>query len=297
MLAKTAIPALSLSDIVKPVLGADQKQDDYFVASFASPMQLSAFPHRAAYFGIAICTKGSAVLLANLESYTLLPGSLIVMEPEAIRSWSVQSHDYEEEILFFTESFFQEHLGHFNRLNDFVFFQSHLPKAVELNNDERTDIYQFMQTIKKAGSSSSSRKDKMVASYIYILLNQVADLYDKYAPIQTSHRNSQTAMVHAFKKLLVEKHLQLRSVNGYADLMNVSAKHLSETIKANTGRTAREWIHDILILEAKVRLKQTTLTVASIAESLNFGDASLFGKYFRRYVGCSPATYRKSTAY
>ena len=256
-------------------------------------MQLSAFPHRAAYFGLAICTKGSATLLADLEAYTLLPGSLIVMEPEVIRSWNGQSTDYAEEILFFTESFFWESSTHFHSFKGFGFFQKKRPKVISLDSGDRHSIYQLMQTIKKTRLSASNRKDEMARSYINILLHQVADLYDKHEPVQLGVLRSQTEMVNTFKQLLIERHLQLRSVNGYADLMNVTAKHLSETIKANTGKTASEWIHDILILEAKVRLKQTTLSVASIAEALNFSDASLFGKYFKRYAGCTPAAYRK----
>ncbi|MNL39095.1 HTH-type transcriptional activator Btr [compost metagenome] len=129
--------------------------------------------------------------------------------------------------------------------------------------------------------------------YIDILLNHIADLYDEYCLDNGADHAAPARMVSDFKKLLIEKHLELRSVNGYADLLNVSAKHLSQTVKDYTGKTAGEWIHRILILEAKVRLKQTSLTIAQIAGELNFNDPSLFGKYFRRYAGCSPAVYRK----
>lgn len=284
---KASIPAYSLSEIVKPVLENQSKKLEYFVASFVSPMQLSVFPHRASYYGIAVCTKGSAQLFADLEIYTLLPNSLIVMGPETIRSWKEQSVDYAEEILFFTESFFLKNMDYF------AFFRNNVAKVTMLDKDSVYIFNKLFNAIKEISESSSLRKDAIARNYIDIVLNHVADLYDKHYAIGSAMVNSQNKMVSDFKKLLIEKHLEIRTVNGYADLLNVTAKHLSETIKEVTGRTASEWIHNILILEAKVRLKQSTASIARIAEELNFSDASLFGKYFRRYTGYSPAAYRK----
>lgn len=284
---KASIPAYSLSEIVKPVLENQSKKLEYFLASFVSPMQLSVFPHRASYYGIAVCTKGSAQLFADLEIYTLLPNSLIVMGPETIRSWKEQSVDYAEEILFFTESFFLKNMDYF------AFFRNNVAKVTMLDNDSVYIFNKLFNAIKEISQSSSLRKDAIARNYIDIVLNHVADLYDKYYAIGSAMVNSQNKMVSDFKKLLIEKHLEIRTVNGYADLLNVTAKHLSETIKEVTGRTASEWIHNILILEAKVRLKQSMASIARIAEELNFSDASLFGKYFRRYTGYSPAAYRK----
>ena len=290
------VPEFSLLEIVKSQLNNQEMEVDYYVASFSSPMQLSKFPHRASYFGIAVCTRGSATLFANLEHYDLSPGSLIAMEPEVIRSWKAQSADYAEEVLFFTMPFFMETTSNLNLFKGFRFFQSETPKAVQLNLNEANLINGLLQEVKNLIDLPSNRKDEMVRSYINILLNQVADLYDKYNHAEFVKSTTQERIVVCFKQLLTQKYLQLRTVNGYADLLNITPKHLSQTIKETTGRTAREWIHEILILEAKVRLTQTSLSIAQIADALNFSDASLFGKYFKRYAGYAPLSYRKQLA-
>lgn len=48
------------------------------------------------------------------------------------------------------------------------------------------------------------------------------------------------------------------------------------------------------ILEAKVLLKSTNLTVQQISDNLNFPTQSFFGKYFKKNVGMSPKFYRNS---
>lgn len=290
---KSIVPEFSLLEIVKCELNNQEMEIDYYVASFCAPMQLSKFPHRASYFGVAVCTKGSAVLFADLEHYHLSPGSLIVMGPEVIRSWKAQSSDYAEETLFFTAPFLVETTGKLNLVKEFSFFQNEMPKVVQITLVEINLINSLLQDIKNLINSTSGRKDEMVGSYIHIILNQIADLYDKYDHAEFVKSNTQERIVKRFKQLLTQHYLHLRTVNGYADLLNLSPKHLSQTIKETTGRTAREWIHDILILEAKVKLTQTSLSVTQIADALNFSDPSLFGKYFKRYAGYSPVSYRK----
>ncbi|PYF77047.1 helix-turn-helix domain-containing protein [Pedobacter nutrimenti] len=292
---KKLIPEYSLAEVINPLLSGHEKAMEYFSASFSAPMKLSTFPHRATYFGVAVCTNGSAELTANLEQYTLCTNALIVMGPEVIRSWKAQSFDYAEEILFFTAAFFLETQtgGNMNSLEDFSFFDAKYPTVLHLNSKEAALIRHLLRDIKNTNHSKSSRQEKIVRNYISIALNQVADLYDQYYPENQHLLKAPDKTVQQFKKLLLENYLQFRGVNAYAGLMNISSKHLSQSIKESTGKTAGQWIHELLILEAKVRLRQSSENINQIAEALNFSDASVFGKYFRRYAGCSPALYRK----
>jgi two-component system response regulator YesN len=46
--------------------------------------------------------------------------------------------------------------------------------------------------------------------------------------------------------------------------------------------------------EAKKLLKDTSLSIVAIASQVGYEDASYFSKVFKRYVGISPAQYRKN---
>lgn len=85
-----------------------------------------------------------------------------------------------------------------------------------------------------------------------------------------------------------------RFLDFYAGQLGVTAKHLSRTVKQQTGFSAASWIERFLILEAKVLLKSTNLTVQQISDNLNFPTQSFFGKYFKKNVGLSPKAYRNS---
>jgi AraC family transcriptional activator of pobA len=97
-----------------------------------------------------------------------------------------------------------------------------------------------------------------------------------------------------FRQLVARHVLARRSVRDYAELLCVTPDHLSRCVRETTGRPARELIADMLLLEAKVLLRQTDLSVAEVAFRLRFEDASYFGRWFRKRVGQTPAAYRQA---
>ncbi|QQR95497.1 MAG: AraC family transcriptional regulator [Bacteroidota bacterium] len=100
-------------------------------------------------------------------------------------------------------------------------------------------------------------------------------------------------MANGFK-LLVEKHFKTyRTVNEYANKLNVSSKHLSEVVSNTLGRSPLQIIHDILLLEAKVQLGSTNKSVSEIAYYLKFDDPSHFTHFIKRRTGLSPLELRK----
>ena len=83
-----------------------------------------------------------------------------------------------------------------------------------------------------------------------------------------------------------------RQVSYYADRLCVSPKHLSAVAKELSGMTAGEWIERYVVMEAKMLLKSTNLSVQEISNRLNFSNQSFFGKYFKHQTGFSPSEYR-----
>ena len=85
-----------------------------------------------------------------------------------------------------------------------------------------------------------------------------------------------------------------RNVAWYAKKLKISNIHLCTTVKKVTGNTCAEIIAHMVIMDAKSQLKSTHLSIQEISNSLNFANTSFFGKYFKRYVGMSPLTYRNN---
>lgn len=127
-----------------------------------------------------------------------------------------------------------------------------------------------------------------VASFVF------RALYKCYEPYKDEIMANQGRMANRFLSLVQENYKKERFLDFYASRLEITPKHLSRTIKAQTGYTAVEWIERFVILEAKVLLKSTNLNIQQIADELNFPSQSFFGKYFKKYAGMSPKEFRNS---
>lgn len=96
-----------------------------------------------------------------------------------------------------------------------------------------------------------------------------------------------------FMTLLQAYHDKERSLQFYTEKMFLTPKYVSSMIKNYSGKAALEWINEYVILEAKMMLRYTSMSVQEIAYALNFPTQSAFGKYFKQQVCVSPKQYRE----
>ena len=94
------------------------------------------------------------------------------------------------------------------------------------------------------------------------------------------------------------KHTHCREqheVGWYARQVGLSPDALSAALKRFCGKTAGAILTELLTEEAKVCLRNPSLSVQEVAEMLHFADQSAFGKFFKRQCGVSPMQYKKET--
>lgn len=115
-----------------------------------------------------------------------------------------------------------------------------------------------------------------------------------YLPILDSSQKSSVRLTEKFLSLVQQHFKKERFLEFYARNLEVSTKHLSRIVKETTGFSAVDWIDRFVILEAKVLLKSTTMSVQQISDELNFVSQSFFGKYFKKHTGLSPKYFRNS---
>ncbi len=116
--------------------------------------------------------------------------------------------------------------------------------------------------------------------------------YKCYLPMMEDMKYANNRLLDKFMTLVQKNFKSERFLEFYADKLDITPKHLSRTVKTLTGFTAVEWIERYVVLEAKVLLKSTNLTIQQISNELNFHSQSFFGKYFKKKVGMSPKDFR-----
>ncbi len=127
-------------------------------------------------------------------------------------------------------------------------------------------------------------------SYTIISIMQTYRKNDEETNPDAALRSRQ--LFDKFMTQLKLHHTSERSMKFYADRLCLTPNYLSGVIKEYSGKSATKWINEYVILEAKIMLKNTDLSIQEIAYQLNFATQSAFGKYFKLQTGMGPKSYR-----
>ncbi|MFI2644469.1 AraC family transcriptional regulator [Streptomyces sp. NPDC018610] len=91
----------------------------------------------------------------------------------------------------------------------------------------------------------------------------------------------------------VEAHFRRHHDAGYyARTLGYAPRTLSRAVQQATGRTAKAYIVERIVLEAKRLLAHDRLTAARCAHALGFPDASNFSVFFHRATGERPGAWQ-----
>lgn len=252
-------------------------------------------PYRTTSYSIGFVMKGEKTLNIDLDSYKVKAPGLFVMGPELIRQWIDDENLIDGKIIYFTEDFIIAGLSDIFFLKNFEYFRKTDNNYLELNVELYEKFEKLFNQIEAKNATDNTNKFNVIRSYIRILLYEIQELYTHHFSSQKTDFTQAEIISRKFKNLLIQNFRNHREVQYYADKLFISAKHLSQTLKEQTGKTASNWINEIVVLEAKVLLQNRDFTIAQISDQLNFANPSFFGKFFKRNTTLSPKEYRNGS--
>jgi AraC-like DNA-binding protein len=125
-----------------------------------------------------------------------------------------------------------------------------------------------------------------------LLLLRLSRLEPEGGPGQAAADNE---LLTRFRAAIDEQFALTRQVEDYARLLGCSVRTLTRASLAAAGRTAKQLVDDRVALEAKRLLAESDLSAAEISARLGFTEATNFGRFFSRTVGCSPLAFRAAS--
>lgn len=78
-----------------------------------------------------------------------------------------------------------------------------------------------------------------------------------------------------------------------AEETHSSPFHLHRKFKEVTGKTVNTYLKDVRMQKARQLLTETNTAVATIGKQVGIANASQFIREFKKYVGQTPAQYRR----
>jgi AraC family transcriptional regulator, transcriptional activator of pobA len=250
---------------------------------------------KTTFFEIALVTHGHSMVTSNLNGVHQSPGQIRFSSPGKISSIQKISKDIRGFHCLFDQSFMDAYSGISNSLHAFPFFDSDTLPLIDLNNEQISFFSIIFKKLKSDTDKNDPKLRSVICQYILSILKECSIFFETLN--QSKNRlTSSEKIAQSFLQLVNKHYLTKRTLAEYAELMNITTKHLTKSVKVSTGDTPMNFIYRMIILEAKVLLKETNLTAAEIAYQLSFQDAAYFNRFFKQSTDLSPIAFRKKIA-
>lgn len=240
---------------------------------------------------IYILTEGEHDVMLGADYRWLKPNDLVIV-PENMVYASQHIRNCKGFCIHFKTEFVQN-LINGPLTEDFPFFQFDAEHIINLNDKDSLLIQQAFKNIISEYQSTSNEKDSILRNLIHILLLRIREIYRPYVKQIMMSSSRATRLANTFKHMLERDFIKNRSVQKYANELNISSKYLYDVVKATFGKTPRDFINDMLLLEAKVQLGSTDKSISEVAFDLQFDDQAHFSHFIKQKTGMSPIALRQ----
>ena len=169
-----------------------------------------------------------------------------------------------------------------------IFNYSRYMSVIKIADDKFDDIQSYYNFIHKESLENGKYRKEIIQSIFYALVLEILAEYEKIFDSSYNQDIKANDLSDRFFRLLATHYKNNRSVQFYADKLNLTPKYLSTAIKRTTGRPILNWIHEAILIDAKMLLRTTDLTVQQISDQLNFSSPSAFVQFFKKHTGKTP---------
>lgn len=285
---------VSMQEIAKHVNNENLNEDIIVFDHDIAIESEKIFPLKIDALLIALVTEGSGHIGIDLREYELKRDSLIMIQPKNYIYLSKFSENFKCSVVVCSKHVVENVLPKLSDMLPFI-LQNRTEPVTQLSEEEAGGIRHFYDFLRSKLHGPRTRFVKQkVNSLLQALLYEMMDIKESHSSkIAESSRTRKEEIMAKFIIAVSEEFRTQRQVAYYAQKLCVTPKHLSAVVKEISGRTAGEWIENYVIMESKILLKTTDMTIQEIAVYLNFANQSFFGKYFKQHTGCSPTAYRK----
>ena len=235
--------------------------------------------------GMTLMNGDSKLSFSKNDIYTYYPGSLIHIIDV--------SDDFKSICLFVDEQMTHSAQAFRNLLKASMIPLSQFGKSkLSLTRDDASRVHSVMMLISEYISQTLSLKNEILEMLYSVFIDDLISI-QAFEKTRFSISKQSEEIFISFYALLQKNYIEQHNIGFYADSLNITTTYLSRIVKTISGRTVMEYINEMLAIEATWLIKSTNLTVAQMADRLNFSTSAAFDKFYKRMRGCAPLSIRE----
>lgn len=272
-------------------------RDDIIISNHVERLEPFRHPCRIFATSALFCLDGEMDLSINLKRYHITSNMMVVAFADDI----IQIHRVEalEAYAILLSSDYLNDLQINIQQRSKFYIDAHNNAIAHIPYSELMAIVPYYSLLKinmeRDSAESAEILHGLIRAFSYTVISIMQAYHQSGGEVNPGAVLRSQQLFDKFMALLKLHHTSERSVKFYADRLCLTPNYLSGLIKEYSGKSAARWINEYVILEAKIMLKNTDLSIQEIAYKLNFVTQSAFGKYFKLETGMCPKSYRNGT--
>ncbi|GAB4498337.1 MAG: response regulator transcription factor [Saprospiraceae bacterium] len=254
---------------------------------------------RKDFYKICLTTGKSVIHYAD-RSFEAEGTVLFFGNPHIPYSWETISTTYVGYTVLFSEEFLQLSDRSDALLQSPLFKFGGTP-ILNITGEQRVFLNGIFQKMIEEQQADYAYKDDLIRNYIHLIIHEAL----KMQPSEnySQDKNAASRISRVFLELLerqfpvesVDRPLQLRTPQDYANNLAVHVNHLNRSLREITGKSTSTLINERIVSEAKALLLHTDWNVADIAYALGFEYPTYFNNFFKKMTGTNPKSLRLQT--
>lgn len=231
-------------------------------------------------------------------TYDYDDGTMIFIRPGQNAVFSNDSNVPQSQgwtLLFHPDLIRKSSLG--KEIRNYEFFNYSKNEALHLSLEESEFINVLIEKVSQEIDLNFDRHSQgIIVQHLEMFFRYCNRYYERQFLTRTNLHsdfvtNFETYLSQYFKSEQLESN-GLPTVEGCGNELGISGAYLSNMLKLETGRSAKEHIYEYFMEHAKTELANSDKTISEIAYSFGFGYPQHFSKLFKLKAGMSPSEYR-----
>jgi AraC-like DNA-binding protein len=285
---RLTIPAFEMSQVGRESL----RREGFVVTSLVDsvlndPRRLR--PHYHDFFQMMLLRGNGTVMydfrdasVSGLTLFFLSPGQVHTIRPR---------RDFDGVTVSFTQGFFDHRAAPPSALFELpFFFTTEISPLLKIPRGDAFRIAEVFAEMQNEFNIADPNAAEILRAWLRILFARVLRLSGKNKPAASPSR--QSVLMRQFHLAVERRFRQEYTLADYARELKVTANHLNDVVRSETGRSAGSIVRQRRLLDAQRLLSHSDLTVSEIGYQTGFPDPSYFGRFFRRETGQTPADFR-----
>lgn len=247
--------------------------------------------HQIEFYKLVLYTHGETEHLVDFVWHKVKKNTLLYLSKGQVNAFKF-NEGVRGFVILFTESFFKEQLSKLPNNTIIRLFTSHL-FSPKLDIPDDSNLIHFITLLFDEFYKEGEVYNKLnIINGLYMIIFSKIEALKKSQTIDLNE-SDKLVLFLSFQSLLKANYVKHRNADYYAEQLNITYKHLNMVCKEIVKSTAKQYIDDFVILEAKRNLINSSIKSTELAYLMGFEESTNFVKYFKRLTGFTPNSFKK----